>query len=65
MQRFVLKQNIAHFEKLLSESADEGSRRTLQALLLSAQSQLAVLESEKSGTERTDIAAGVQRNSAS
>jgi PAS domain-containing protein len=50
MQRFVLEQNIVHFEKLLGGATDESLRRTLQTLLLSAQRQLAVMNANTTGT---------------
>jgi PAS domain-containing protein len=51
MQRFVLEQNIVHFEKLLGSAADDSLRRTLQTLLLSAQRQLAVMSASSAGTD--------------
>jgi PAS domain-containing protein len=51
MQRFVLEQNIIHFEKLLGGATDDSLRRTLQTLLLSAQRQLAVMNANSAGTD--------------
>ncbi len=55
MQRFICEQNVAHFQKLLNEATDPALRRTLEALLLSARRDLAILESTLSG--RRGIAA--------
>jgi hypothetical protein len=51
MKKFVCEQNIAHFQKLLSETADAGLQRTLQALLSSAKRELAILNSTLSGAD--------------
>jgi PAS domain-containing protein len=51
MQKFICEQNIAHFQKLLSETADERLRRTLQSLLSSAKRELAILNSTQSGAD--------------
>ena len=51
MQRFVCEQNIAHFQKLLGETADAGVHRTLQSLLSSAKRELAILSSMESGAD--------------
>jgi PAS domain-containing protein len=51
MQRFVCEQNIAHFQRLLSETTDETQRRTLQSLLSSAKRELAILQSTLSGAD--------------
>ena len=51
MERFVCEQNIAHFQKLLSETADAGVQRTLQSLLSSAKRELAILSSMRSGAD--------------
>lgn len=51
MKEFLCEQNIAHFQKLLSEAADEGLKRTLQSLLSSAKRELAILKSASSGAD--------------
>ena len=51
MERFVCEQNIAHFQKLLSETTDTGAQRTLQSLLSSAKRELAILSSMRSGAD--------------
>lgn len=51
MQRFVCEQNIAHFEKLLGETADATVQRTLQSLLASARRELALLNSSRTGAD--------------
>ena len=51
MRRFVCEQNIAHFQKLLSETADPALQHTLQSLLSSARSELAILNSTQSGAD--------------
>lgn len=49
MQKFICEQNIAHFQKLLSETTDANFRRTLESLLSSAKRELAILNSMQSG----------------
>lgn len=51
MKKFVCEQNIAHFQKLLSETADASLQRTLQSLLSSAKRELAILNSTQSGAD--------------
>ena len=51
MQRFVCEQNVAHFEKLLSETSDFTVQRTLQSLLASARRELALLNSARTGAD--------------
>jgi PAS domain-containing protein len=51
MKKFICEQNIAHFEKLLSNAADATARRTLEALLSSARRELALIESAARGTD--------------
>lgn len=51
MKRFVCEQNIAHFQKLLSEATDATIRRTLEALLASAKREFAVVSSTVSGAD--------------
>ncbi|MGZ4113202.1 MAG: PAS domain-containing protein [Tumebacillaceae bacterium] len=51
MKKFVCEQNIAHFQKLLSETADASLQRTLQSLLSSAKRELAILNSTLSGVD--------------
>jgi PAS domain-containing protein len=55
MQRFVCEQNIAHFERLLSETADVTVQKTVHALLASARRQLALLNSAASGADKTPL----------
>lgn len=51
MKKFVCEQNIAHFQKLLSETTDASFHRTLQSLLSSAKRELAILNSTVSGAD--------------
>ena len=51
MKRFVCEQNIAHFQKLLSETTDPSLQRTLQSLLSSAKRELAILNSTQYGAD--------------
>jgi hypothetical protein len=51
MKKFVCEQNIAHFQKLLSETTDPILQRTLQSLLSSARRELAILNSTQSGAD--------------
>lgn len=46
MQQFILRQNIEHFEKLLTGSADAIVRTTLVRLLATHQRQLALLQAD-------------------
>jgi hypothetical protein len=55
MQRFICEQNIAHFQKLLSQAADPTLPRTLEGLLLSAKCDLAILESTLSGADGSPL----------
>jgi PAS domain-containing protein len=61
MQRFICEQNVAHFQKLLNEATDPALRRTLEALLLSARRDLALLESTLSGAEGSPLEARRRR----
>ena len=61
MQRFICEQNVAHFQKLLNETTDPVLRRTLDALLLSAKRDLALLESTLSGAEGSPLEARRRR----
>jgi PAS domain-containing protein len=61
MQRFICEQNVAHFQKLLDESADPALRRTLEALLKSAKRDLALLESTQFGAAGSPLAAARRR----
>ena len=61
MQRFICEQNVAHFQKLLNEATDPALRRTLEALLLSARRDLAMLESTLSGAEASPLEARRRR----
>jgi PAS domain-containing protein len=51
MKKFVCEQNVAHFQKLLSETTDPSLQRTLQSLLSSAKRELAILNSTQSGAD--------------
>jgi PAS domain-containing protein len=51
MQRFICEQNIAHFDKLLSESRDVTLVRTLHVLLASAKRELSLLEASDRGAD--------------
>jgi PAS domain-containing protein len=51
MKKFVCEQNIAHFQKLLSETTDSILQCTLQSLLSSARRELAILNSTQSGAD--------------
>ncbi|WP_298871275.1 PAS domain-containing protein [uncultured Bradyrhizobium sp.] len=53
MQRFVCEQNIVHFERLLSETADATVQQTVRGLLASAKRELALLNSAASGADTT------------
>jgi PAS domain-containing protein len=61
MQRFICEQNVAHFQKLLNEATDPALRQTLEALLLSARRDLALLESTLSGAEGSPLEARRRR----
>ena len=49
MQRFILRQNVENFRRLLDEKSDEAERRTLQLLLIAAQRDLAFLDAALDG----------------
>ncbi|MBS0333422.1 MAG: PAS domain-containing protein [Proteobacteria bacterium] len=49
MQRFLLEQNVRHFQALLDAVSDASSRAVLSELLATAQSELALLEAMESG----------------
>jgi PAS domain-containing protein len=51
MKKYVCEQNIAHFEKLLSETTDPSLQHTLQSLLSSAKRELAILNSTLAGAD--------------
>jgi PAS domain-containing protein len=55
MQRFVCEQNVAHFERLLTETADPTVQHTLYSLLASARRELAMLNSAQSGADSTPL----------
>lgn len=61
MQRFICEQNIAHFQKLLTEAADDSLRRTLEGLLKSARRDLAILESTEFGADGSPLEARQRR----
>ncbi|MGZ5871978.1 MAG: PAS domain-containing protein [Bradyrhizobium sp.] len=62
MQRFICEQNVAHFQKLLNEATEPTLRRTLEALLVSARRDLALLESTLSGAEGSPLEARRRRH---
>ena len=62
MQRFICEQNVAHFQRLLNEAADPVLRRTLEALLMSARRDLALLDSTLSGAEESPLEARRRRH---
>jgi len=51
VRKFICEQNIAHFERLLRSAADATTRRTLEALLLSARRELALVNSAERGAD--------------
>ena len=53
MQRFILRENIARFEKLIAEATYERVSRTVQAMLASARRELAIREAELVGAPRS------------
>jgi PAS domain-containing protein len=55
MQRFVCEQNIAHFERLLTETADPTVQHTLHSLVASAKRELAMLNSAQSGADTSPL----------
>ncbi len=55
MQRFVCEQNVAHFERLLTETADPTVQHTLHSLLASARRELAILNSAHSGADASPL----------
>lgn len=57
MQRFICEQNVAHYQKLLNEATDPALQRTLEALLLTARRDLAILESTVSGADGSPLEA--------
>ena len=61
MQRFICEQNIVHFRKLLDETTEAAQRQTLEALLISARRELALLESGLSGAEGSPLEARLRR----
>jgi PAS domain-containing protein len=61
MQRFICEQNIVHFRKLLDETTEPAQRQTLEALLISARRELALLESGLSGAEGSPLEARLRR----
>lgn len=61
MQRFICEQNIVHFGKLLDETTEPAQRQTLEALLISARRELALLESGLSGAEGSPLEARLRR----
>ncbi|MGZ5901333.1 MAG: PAS domain-containing protein [Reyranella sp.] len=53
MQRFVLQQNIIHYQARLADETDEGTRLTLARLLIEAERSLAMLVSTHAGVDTT------------
>lgn len=51
MQRFILRQNILNFQKVLEAETSEASRHTLRSLVATARRQLALLEANAKGAE--------------
>jgi PAS domain-containing protein len=51
VERFVRRQNVDHFEKLLAAAVDPTTRRTLEVLLASARRSLALLDSAERGAD--------------
>ena len=51
MKKFICEQNIANFERLLTEASDASLRRTLEGLLASNRRELALLAAETEGAE--------------
>ena len=51
MQRFILKENIAHFERDLTREIDARDRHRIHRMLLDARRDLAILESNIAGIE--------------
>ena len=49
--KFVCEQIIAHYQKLMSETADVDLQRSLQSLLSSAKRELAIVEARLSGAD--------------
>lgn len=63
MQRFILQQNVDRFKRMLAEETlDERSRPMVQALLLSAQRDLAIIDSQKTGAFGGVMSAARARN---
>ena len=62
MQRFIYEQNVAHFQKLLTEATDSALRRTLEGLLRSARRDLAMLESAEFGANGSPLEARRRRH---
>lgn len=54
MQRFIEQQNIALFERLLSEEASQAKRQIIRSLLLDAKRKLAAIEATAHGAFRSD-----------
>jgi PAS domain-containing protein len=51
VERFVRRQNVDHFEKLLANAVEPTTRRTLEVLLASARRALALLDSAERGAD--------------
>lgn len=55
MQQFILEQNIAHFETLLSAATDPVLQNTLRSLLSSSKRDLAILNSKLAGADLSPL----------
>jgi hypothetical protein len=53
MQRFILTENIARFQRRLADETDEGVRRTVGVLLAGALRELALFDSSEAGAARS------------
>ncbi|MBJ7407719.1 MAG: PAS domain-containing protein [Bradyrhizobium sp.] len=56
MQKFICEQNIANFERMLSETSDPALQRTLERLLATNKRELALIESEEWGVRNPLLA---------
>lgn len=60
MQRFIARQNIERFQRLLTEGADPRTRRFLKAKICETRRELALLDSAAEGVP-TDLSSGPSR----
>jgi PAS domain-containing protein len=49
VQRFILQQNVDRFRSRLAQASEQGERRRLQAMLATAERELALLEASEAG----------------